>query len=277
MILISEDDIKGLNELDDLKGELSDALLSLTDDLDEETIQKINDLKEDIQEKYYDTPFEEKLDDIKSTYYEKLKQSFEREIEVDPGRLLGLTDGIFGMVMTLLVFGIALPEIVISSQADFLSFLQSITPTIGITLVSFILVSSFWLYHHEFIKITNFNIPFLWFNIFFLASISFIPFSTSVVGNYSQFFLANVVLGLNVLLTIIFFLLMFWYASKKGFLENKPSESERKYINNTFYIIMGLTVLINLLDYNISNNFIYLYFLVPVISTIRDIKFKMDP
>ena len=277
MIHISEDDIKGPNELDDLKGELSDALLSLTDDLDEETIQKINDLKEDIQEKYSDTPFEEKLDDIKLTYYEKLKQSFEREIEVDPGRMLGLTDGIFGMVMTLLVFGIALPEIVISSQADFLSFLQSITPTIGITLVSFILVSSFWLYHHEFIKITNFNIPFLWFNIFFLASISFIPFSTSVVGNYSQFFMANVVLGINILLTIIFFLLMFWYASNKGFLENKPSESERRYINNTFYIIMGLTVIINLLDYNISNNFIYLYFLVPVISTIRDIKFKMDP
>lgn len=277
MILISEDDIKGLNELDDLKGELSDALLSLTDDLDEETIQKINDLKEDIQEKYSDTHIEDKLDDIKLSYYEKIKRSFERDIDVDPGRLLGLTDGIFGMVMTLLVFGIALPEIVISSQADFVSFLQSITPTIGITLVSFILVSSFWLYHHEFIKITNFNIPFLWFNIFFLASISFIPFSTSVVGNYSQFFLANVVLGLNVLLTIIFFLLMFWYASKKGFLENKPSESERKYINNTFYIIMGLTVLINLLDYNISNNFIYLYFLVPVISTIRDIKFKMDP
>ena len=277
MILISEDDIKGLNELDNLKGELSDALWSLTNDLDEETIQKINDLKEDIQEKYSDTHIEDKLDDIKLSYYEKIKRSFERDIDVDPGRLLGLTDGIFGMVMTLLVFGIALPEIVISSQADFVSFLQSITPTIGITLVSFILVSSFWLYHHEFIKITNFNIPFLWFNIFFLASISFIPFSTSVVGNYSQFFLANVVLGLNVLLTIIFVLLMFRYASKKGFLENKPSESERKYINNTFYIIMGLTVLINLLDYNISNNFIYLYFLVPVISTLRDIKFKMDP
>ena len=178
MILISEDDIKGPNELDDLKGELSDALLSLTDDLDDETIQKINDLKEDIQEKYSDTPLEEKLDDIKLTYYEKLKQSFEREIEVDPGRMLGLADGIFGMVMTLLVFGIALPEIVISSQADFVSFLQSITPTIGITLVSFILVSSFWLYHHEFIKITNFNIPFLWFNIFFLALL--IPFGETI-------------------------------------------------------------------------------------------------
>ena len=210
------------------------------------------------------------------SYYEKLKRSFEKDMDVDPGRILGLTDGIFGMVMTLLVFGIALPEIVISSSADFASFLQSITPTIGITLVSFILVSSFWLYHHEFMKITNLNIPYLWLSIFYLASISFIPFSTSVVGNYSQFFLANAVLGINILLTIIFFLLMFRYASNRGFLENKPSDSEKKYIYNTFYIIMGLTILINLLDFNISNNFIYLYFLVPVISTLRDINFKMD-
>ena len=70
---------------------------------------------------------------------------------------------------------------------------------------------------------------------------------------------------------------MFRYASNRGFLENKPSDSEKKYIYNTFYIIMGLTILINLLDFNISNNFIYLYFLVPVISTLRDINFKMDP
>ncbi|MBR2666465.1 MAG: DUF1211 domain-containing protein [Methanobrevibacter sp.] len=276
-MFISEEDIKDPVDFEDLKGELSDALWNLTDDLDDETLQKINDLKEDIQEKYSNTAVEEKLDDIKMSYYEKLKRSFEKDMDVDPGRILGLTDGIFGMVMTLLVFGIALPEIVISSSADFASFLQSITPTIGITLVSFILVSSFWLYHHEFMKITNLNIPYLWLSIFYLASISFIPFSTSVVGNYSQFFLANVVLGINILLTIIFFLLMFRYASNRGFLENKPSDSEKKYIYNTFYIIMGLTILINLLDFNISNNFIYLYFLVPVISTLRDINFKMDP
>ena len=140
-MFISEEDIKGPVEFKDLKGELSDDLWNLTDDLDDETLQKINDLKEDIQEKYSNTAVEEKWDDIKMSYYEKLKRSFEKDMDVDPGRILGLTDGIFGMVMTLLVFGIALPEIVISSSADFASFLQSITPTIGITLVSFILVS----------------------------------------------------------------------------------------------------------------------------------------
>lgn len=178
--------------------------------------------------------------------------------------------------MTLLVFSIALPELNLLTSADFLIFINSLNPTIGITLISFILVSSFWLYHHEFMKITNLNIPYIWLHIFYLASISFIPFSTSVIGSYSQFFLANVILGLNILLTIILFLLMYWYASKRGFLEYVPSKNEKKYIYNTFYIIMALTVIINLLDYNVSHYFIYLYYLVPIISTIRDIIFKMD-
>jgi uncharacterized membrane protein len=110
---------------------------------------------------------------------------------------------------------------------------------------------------------------------FFLASISFIPFTTSVVGNYSQFFLANVVFGLNIFLTNLFFMLMFVYADKMHFLEDKLSREEKKYTYNTFLIIMGLTVVINLLDFNFSRNFIYLFFLVPVISTIRDIMFRM--
>ena len=142
-------------------------------------------------------------------------------------------------------------------------------------MVSFVLLASFWIYHHEFIKINNLNVPYLWLNMFFLASISFIPFTTSVVGNYSQFFLANVVFGLNIFLTNLFFMLMFVYADKMHFLEDKLSREEKKYTYNTFLIIMGLTVVINLLDFNFSRNFIYLFFLVPVISTIRDILFRM--
>ncbi len=51
-MFISEEDIKDPVDFEDLKGELSDALWNLTDDLDDETLQKINDLKEDIQEKH---------------------------------------------------------------------------------------------------------------------------------------------------------------------------------------------------------------------------------
>ncbi len=208
-------------------------------------------------------------------YLNNILSIFQKNVDIDPGRLIGLTDGIFGMVMTLLIFGMALPEMELLSSGDFYNFIVSSIPTIGVTLVSFVLLASFWIYHHEFIKINNLNVPYLWLNMFFLASISFIPFTTSVVGNYSQFFLANVVFGLNIFLTNLFFMLMFVYADKMHFLEDKLSREEKKYTYNTFLIIMGLTVVINLLDFNFSRNFIYLFFLVPVISTIRDIMFRM--
>ena len=41
-MFISEEDIKDPVDFEDLKGELSDALWNLTDDLDDETLQKIN-------------------------------------------------------------------------------------------------------------------------------------------------------------------------------------------------------------------------------------------
>ena len=44
-------------------------------------------------------------------------------------------------------------------------------------------------------------------------------------------------------------------------------------IRNT---LNGFNVIVNLLDFNLSRNFIYLFLLVPVISTIRDIRFKME-
>ncbi|WP_298522143.1 TMEM175 family protein [uncultured Methanobrevibacter sp.] len=209
------------------------------------------------------------------SYYERFKLAFESDVDIDPGRLMGLTDGIFGMVMTLLVFGIALPELQIASYSDFISFISTLTPTVGVTIVSFVLISSFWIYHHEFIKIKRLNIPYLWINILFLICISFIPFSTSLIGNYSHFFLSETLFGLNIFLTIVFFLLMYYYADSRRFFEEMPSKSEKRHIINTLLIIMGLTVVVNLLDFNVSRNFIYLFLLVPVISTLRDIHYRM--
>ena len=209
------------------------------------------------------------------SYYERFKLAFESDVDIDPGRLMGLTDGIFGMVMTLLVFGIALPELQIASYSDFISFITTLTPTIGVTIVSFVLISSFWIYHHEFIKIKRLNIPYLWINILFLICISFMPFTTSLIGNYSHFFLSEALFGLNIFLTIVFFLLMYYYADSRRFFEEMPSKSEKRHIINTLLIIMGLTVVVNLLDFHVSSNFIYLFLLVPVISTLRDIHYRM--
>jgi len=263
--------------------EIKKHLDAIKEEWDEETLDE---LKEFLQEKYSNgenlgtisadkTPMIEP-DDVNSqniSILGRIRDAFESNVGIDPGRLLGLTDGIFGMVMTLLVFGIA-PEIAFSSYGDYISFFSALAPTIAITIVSFVIISSFWIYHHEFIKVNNLNIPYLWLNIFFLISISFIPFTTSLIGSYSHFFLSEVLFGLNIFLTIISFLLMYIYANKSDFLEEKPSKKEQKHVLTTLGSIMALGVIVNLLDFLVSSNFIYLFLLIPVLSTVLDIIYR---
>lgn len=245
---------------------------------DDEIIEKIDSFSDNLSKNDYSTRKDaKKLKRINKglSFYQRLKNAVVSDIDIDPGRLMGLTDGIFGMVMTLLVFGIALPELQIANYTDFISFISSLAPTVGVTIVSFVLISSFWVYHHEFIKVKSINLPYLWINILFLICISFMPFTTSLIGNYSHFFLSEALFGLEIFLTSLFFLLMYYYAYLRGFLEKTPSPEEKTRVLHTFLIIMGLTVVVNLLDFNVSSNFIYLFLLVPVISTIMDIRFKM--
>jgi uncharacterized membrane protein len=269
-------------DLDNLRNNVFEQLEILKENTDDvETVERIDRFSAHLINK------DSKTGNIrrKSKKYEKVnkrlgflqrfKKALQSDIDIDPGRLMGLTDGIFGMVMTLLVFAIALPELQIANYSDFVTFLSSLAPTIGVTIISFVLISSFWIYHHEFIKVKTLNLPYLWINILFLVCISFMPFTTSLIGNYSHFFLSEAIFGLNIFLTVVVFLLMYHYAESRRFLEKMPSKDEKRYVIHTLLIVMGLTVIVNLLDFNVSSNFIYLFLLVPVISTIRDITFKM--
>ncbi|RAP45403.1 TMEM175 family protein [uncultured Methanosphaera sp.] len=208
-----------------------------------------------------------------SSFLGRLRDRFSNTYEDNTGRTMALTDGIFGMVMTLLAFSIKLPDVPLRTVADFTIFLQQLLPSIGMVLISFIIASSFWLFHHEFIKVNKVNAPFLWLNLGFLATISFIPFSTSVIANYGAFALGDVVFGINIAASIIMFLLMFEYAANKGFIPD-VNKGHKFYIFNTFYIMMLFTVLISVLEFLVSPNFIYLFFLVPVIFTLRDIRYE---
>ena len=267
--------------LESLKEEINKQIQNIEKNGDEETKAKIESMKKHRKHMRDERIFDKNLKrssqgNENPNFYQRVLDAFQMDINIDPGRLLGLTDGIFGMVMTLLIFGMALPEAEIANYTGFINFTNSLAPTFGITIISFILLGSFWIYNHEFIKLNNLNMPYLWINIFYLICISFIPFTTSLVGNYSHFFLANVIFGLNILLTIVFFLCMFHYAHKRGFLDDYISEEEEKYVYHTLYIIMGVTIIVNLLDFNVNPNFIYLFLLVPIISVVRDIMFKVD-
>ena len=75
--------------------------------------------------------------DKKISTYQRFLDAFEKDLDIDPGRLMGLTDGIFSIVMTLLIFGMALPEEKIVNYTGFIDFIGSISSVAGVVIVSF--------------------------------------------------------------------------------------------------------------------------------------------
>ena len=176
--------------------------------------------------------------------------------------------------MTLLVFSLTLPGVTLLSEGEMVNFIESNSYSFSLTIISFILVSFFWVYHHELIKIKSLNIPFLWINIFYLASISVIPFTMNMLSFYPKFFVTNLIFRINIFLVTLSFLIMYIYAGKKGFLEYYPSKSEKHYVANTFIMVLGITIGVTFFDMNTSQNFMFLFLLIPIITTIRELRYK---
>jgi len=113
-------------------------------------------------------------------------------------RIEGLADGIFAIAMTLLVLNLALPEVgkepvavhsLLAGQLDkFLNYA-----------LSFILLAVFWIRHHQqFHLIKRTDRKHLWINVFFFMFAALIPFSTTLVGDYSREPLAEVFFASNI-------------------------------------------------------------------------------
>lgn len=101
-------------------------------------------------------------------------------------RLAGLTDGVFAIAMTILVFEVRLPATVaLSNLTNILSV--NILERILIYAGSFIILGTLWVginFQHGFLHRVNRH--YLWVNIFFLMTVGIIPFSAHLLMHYPQ-------------------------------------------------------------------------------------------
>jgi len=135
-----------------------------------------------------------------------------------PNRLVALTDGVFAIVMTLLVLEITLPEIAYPPlQAELPRKLLEIWPKLYHYAMSFITLGVFWGYHHlAFNSIKRSDMALVWLNIVFLMFVALIPFSTSVqVWGPQQVQVSQVINMLNSALPVAMLLIIWSYATGK--------------------------------------------------------------
>lgn len=127
-------------------------------------------------------------------------------------RIETLVDGVFAIVLTLLVLDIQAPEA--SSEMELLKKIWDLRENIFSYVVSFIVLGTFWYGHTiEFHYIQRSDRIHIWLNLTFLLCIAFIPFSASLIGEDGQFHSASFLYGLNLLLTGMVRYVHWYYAS----------------------------------------------------------------
>lgn len=118
-------------------------------------------------------------------------------------RLDQLSDGIFAIVMTILVFEIRVPEIY-SAHTNLVLWneITALLPIFLTYLLSFTLLFTYWRAHHFFISIYAKNVDQMLTNInaLFFMLISLIPFSASFLGKYSENEISVAIFGTHIIL-----------------------------------------------------------------------------
>jgi len=101
-------------------------------------------------------------------------------------RLEAFCDGVFAIALTLLIIDIKIPSTEkINNTSEFWLALKHIAPSILAFVLSFTIILITWVNHHNAVKLVHkTSNSFIYANGFLLLSVVFIPFPTSLMGEY---------------------------------------------------------------------------------------------
>lgn len=172
-------------------------------------------------------------------------------------RLDQLSDGIFAIVMTILVFEIHFPQFSgVRSNLDLWLELRSLLPALLSYILSFSLLFTYWRAHHFFISVYAKNVDHTLTNInaLFFMLVSLIPFSASLLGRYSENELSVWIFGAHIILIGLVLYWMRYYVFYSEHIKN-PEITHREVLGSTirtlvpvFFAILAM----GLAFYNIS-------------------------
>ncbi|HET8608185.1 MAG TPA: TMEM175 family protein [Burkholderiales bacterium] len=140
--------------------------------------------------------------------------------ELRLNRIEAFSDGVFAIVVTLLVLELAVPSLHDADSASELGRqLIDLLPKFVSWLISFIIVCKFWLNHHHILGLARHaDYGMVWINCIFLMFQSFVPFPTAMMGTYPGNPLAvsgfGMVMALNTLLFIALHTHILWHLLK---------------------------------------------------------------
>jgi uncharacterized membrane protein len=99
-------------------------------------------------------------------------------------RLAAFSDGVIAIIITIMVLELKLPEAA-SHGEIWPSFLEPLAPKLAIYALSFCIVGTLWINHHQLLAAVRRGSPqLMWMNLLLLFFMSLIPLATSFLGEH---------------------------------------------------------------------------------------------
>jgi uncharacterized membrane protein len=162
------------------------------------------------------------------------------ETGMDRDRIVNLSDRVFAIAITLLVLDIRVPAIsenLVSSQLP--GALLSLWPKYPGYMLSFVGISAFWLIHHSIFRpIRSYDRILLYLNFLFLMVVAFVPFPTSLLGEYGDHQLPVAIYAATLAVGRLLLTAIHWYSTRNDRLLDEPQDPATV----RFFLIRGLTI-----------------------------------
>jgi len=134
-------------------------------------------------------------------------------------RLLMISDGVFAIVLTLLILELHVPSLADqSSSLELWLALVTMKNKIFGFVLSFVFITNLWFSHNVlfkvFIRVDN---TIIWLNNIYLLLVCFVPFPTALIGEYPDNPIAMMLFGLDWILIPIIIYWIGGYALRKKF------------------------------------------------------------
>ncbi len=139
-----------------------------------------------------------------------------------PDRVVAFTDGVFAIIITILVLEIGVPSDL--SEQSLREALDETGSTLVAWVISFLLVGMYWVWHRDlFARVRTVNRDLVWLNLIFLLPVSLIPFAAAVLGEYHDEPIALHLYGFVLIAASLASVGLFHYVSRRPALLWEPA------------------------------------------------------
>ena len=194
---------------------------------------------------------------------ERTREIYERG--TDPTRVLALSDGVFAIILTLLVLEIHVPEL--GPGQTLRQALREIRPSLVAFLISFVVCAIAWAGHRDlFALVRRTDRGIVWLNFLYLLPLSILPFGAAMLASYERDPIALRIYGLILVAIVVTRLATWLYATSRTHILVTPVDARARRGGIVLVALPGVGYLVGFVVAEATPTLaIWIYALVPVL------------